>query len=372
MKKRIISLAICLTLLLGSSSVLANGIDIEYIESMAKLIKSNYLYEVEDAKLTEGAIKGLFSSLDPYSAYYTEEEYKQLTQSLTGELDQAGIGVKLRESEGQIIITDIIKNNSAEKAGLQAEDIIVSIDEAEIKDMPLQSIVEKIKGLAGTKVKIGIERPGAEEILNFEVMREPIIINPVEYRVLDGNVGYVKINEFNNNSLIGVKTALHHFDAKKIDQIVFDVRDNPGGYLSTVSDMLQMLVPKGPIFHTRDSKGRKTTTNSNNPNPAKYKLAVLVNENSASAAEIFAAAVKERGVGKVIGSQTFGKGTVQSIVELNDGGAMKLTVAEYFTPNMNRVNKVGVTPDIIIDPIYKEGTSPVLEKALEQLKLMKS
>ena len=369
MKKRITSLALSLTLILNTSSIFANVIDTEYIESMANLIKNNYLYEVEDKKLTEGAIKGLFASLDPYSAYYTQEEYKELTQNLTGELDQAGIGVQLTEDQGIITITDIIKNNSAEKAGLKAEDTIVCIDHAEIRDMPLQSIVEKIKGLAGTKVNIGVSRQGTEEILYFDIVREPIIINPVEYRILDGNIGYIKINEFNNNSLIAVKTALHQFDRKKASQVIFDVRDNPGGYLATVNQMLQLLVPKGPLFHTRDSKGKMTTTLSYNEKPAKYKLAVLVNENSASASEIFAAAIKERQAGTIIGRQTFGKGTVQSIVEMKDGGAIKLTVAEYFTPNKNRVNKVGVTPDILIEDIYKEETDIFLEKAIDSLQL---
>ena len=178
----------------------------------------------------------------------------------------------------------------------------------------------------------------------------------------------IKINEFNNNSLIGMKIALHQFDAKGIKKVIFDVRDNPGGYLSSVTDMLRLLLPKGPLYHTRDSKDIITTSNSYNAMKVpKYKLAVLTDENSASAAEIFAGAIQDTKAGKIIGTKTFGKGTVQNIMETTDGGAIKITVAEYFTPNMKRVNKVGITPDIKIDAIYKEGTDQVLEKAVKEL-----
>ncbi len=368
MKRRILSLTLCLTLILSTSSIFANGIDTEYIDSMAKFIKQNYLYEVEDKALMEGAIKGLFSALDPYSQYYTAEEYKVLTEVLTGELDEAGIGVKITHIEGVVTITDIIKNNPAQKAGLKAGDIILFIDKADIKNMTLEEITNLIKGKAGTKVNIGVKRAGSEKILYYNVGREPIIINPVEYREVEGGIGYIKINEFNNNSLIGVKTALHQFDANGVKKVIFDVRNNPGGYLNSVTDMLRILLPQGPLYHTRDSKGIITTSHSyNKMKSPKYKLAVLTDENSASAAEIFAGAIQDRGAGKIIGTKTFGKGTVQNIMETTDGGAIKITVAEYFTPNMKRVNKIGIMPDIKIDAIYKEGTDQALEKAVKQL-----
>ena len=368
MKKRILSLTLCLTLILGTSSIFANGLDTEYIESMANFIKQNYLYEIEDKKLMEGAIKGLFSTLDPYSQYYTAEEYKLLTETLTGELDQAGIGVKITHVEGVVTITDVMKSNPAQKSGLKPEDIILSINQADIKEMTIEEITNLIRGKAGTTVKLGVKRLGSEKTLYYNVVREPIIINPVEYREIEGGIGYVKINEFNNNSLISVKTALHQFDAKGVKKVIFDVRDNPGGYLSSVCDMLRILVPKGPLYHTRDSKGVITTAHSyNTMNSPKYNIAVLTNENSASAAEIFAGAIQDRKAGTLIGTKTFGKGTVQNIMETTDGGAIKITVAEYFTPNMKRVNQVGITPDIKIDTVYKEETDQVLEKAVEHL-----
>lgn len=368
MKKRILSLSLSLSILLSTTSVFANGLDLEYIDKVTSLIKDSYLYQVEDQDLTEGALKGIFKTLDPYSNYYTKAEYQKLTQSLNGQIEHAGIGIEISDISGVVKIKEVIKNNQAEKAGLKIEDIIISVDDIEVAELPIDNITELIKGKAGSTVKIGIVRENEEEPLYFNIVREPIVITPVEYRELETGIGYIKINEFNNNALIGVKTAIRQFDAKNIKKIVFDVRNNPGGYLSTVSEMLQPLVPRGPIFHTVDSKGRKTTEYSYNRNP-KYKIAVLTNENSASASEIFAGAIKERGVGIVVGSQTFGKGTVQSIMETPTGGAIKLTIAEYFTPKMNRVNEVGITPDIIINDVYnKEETDLVLQRAVEELR----
>lgn len=367
MKKRILSLTLSISILLSTAGAFADGLDLEYIDRVSQLIKDSYLYEVEDSDLTEGALKGMFKALDPYSNYYTKEEYQKLTDSLNGEINQAGIGIEITDLSGVVKITEVIKNNQAEKAGLKKDDIIISIDDIEVAELPIDNITKLLKGKAGTKVKIGIIRENQEEPIYFDIVREPLVITPVEYRELETGIGYIKINEFNNNALIAVKTALRQFDAKNIKNIIFDVRDNPGGYLNTVSEMLQLLVPRGPIFHTRDSKGRKTTEYSYNNNP-KYKLAVLTNENSASASEIFAGAIKERRVGVVIGSQTFGKGTVQNIMETPNGGAIKLTVAEYFTPQMNRVNEVGITPNIIIDPYNKEETDLVLERAVEEFR----
>ena len=367
MKKRILSLVLGTTLLFSTSTIFANTIDTQYIEDMVDVIKNNYLFEVDKDELTENALKGLFGGLDPYSAYYTKEEYKALTESLTGELEEASIGVRLMEDENnKINIIEVIENNPAEKAGIKRNDTIVSVDDADVESIPLEKVKCLISGKAGSKVTIGIERTGEDEILYFDLTREQVIINPVSYHIIDGKIGYIDINEFNNNSLIGVKTALDKFDGKNVDKVIFDVRNNPGGYLSTVKDMLNMLVAEGPIYCIKDSKGNETTEYSTNKNP-KYKLAVLTNKKSASASEIFAGAIQDRKSGLIIGTTTYGKGTVQSIMETNYGGAIKLTVAEYFTANKRKVNGIGITPDILIEDTNEGNEDLVLETAIQNM-----
>lgn len=367
MKKRILSLLLGVTLLFSSTSIFANTVDVEYIDSLAGIIKDNYLFDIDNDKLTENAIKGMFSGLDSYSGYYTADEYKALTETLTGESEKAGIGIRVLEDEDdQINIIEAIRGNPAEEAGIQRGDILVSVDDAIIEHIPLAKVIKLIEGEVGSKVTIGIKRQGVEDTLYFDLKRAKIIVNPASYSIVDGNIGYIKINDFNNNSLIAVKTALHQFDSKNVEKVIFDVRDNPGGYLSTVKDMLNMLVKEGPIFTIRDSQGNETTEYSTNKNP-KYKLAVLTNRKSASASEIFAGAIQDRGAGIIVGTRTFGKGTVQSIMETNYGGAIKLTVAEYFTANKKRVNGIGITPDVRIEDAISGQKDQVLEKAIEKL-----
>lgn len=362
MKKRILSLTMAIILTLSTTAFAKPTLDLEYIKELTEMIEQYYPYEVQDGKLTEGALKGIFGSLDPHSGYYTVEEYKRLTEDLNGQISDAGIGIRIMDQNGSIVVAELIKGNPAEISGLKKGDIIVSIDGKDVKGKTVDDASTLIRGKIDTKVKIGVTRGGKN--LSFNITRKPIVINPVEWKVIDKKTGYIKISEFNNNATIAVKTAISDFNKKNIKNIVFDVRDNPGGYLSSVIEMLNLVTPKGPIVHVKDSKGKITTHNSYN-NTASYKMMVLVNENSASASEIFAGAIQDRGVGKVVGTVTYGKGTVQDIVPLEKGGAIKLTVAEYFTPNMKKVNGVGIIPDIKIKDIYKEGTDLVLEKALK-------
>lgn len=366
MKKRILSLTLTIILILSTSTSFAKStIDIDYIESLIKIIEDDYLYETKGETLTEGALKGIFGSLDPYSGYYTQEEYKKLTEDLTGEIIEAGIGVRVSGQNGTIVIIDLIKGNPAEISGLKKGDIIVSVDGTDVTKLSVDEASALIRGEIGKQVKIGVLRDGKN--LLFNIMRKPIVFNPVEWKEIDKKTGYIKISEFNNSATNGVRAALVEMDKKNIKNIVFDVRDNPGGYLTSVIDILRFLLPEGPIVHVKDSNGKTVSYNSYNKK-APYNLVVLTNEQSASASEIFAGAVQDRGVGKTVGTTTYGKGTVQNIVPLIRGGAIKLTVAEYFTPKMKKVNTVGIIPDIEVKDIYKEGTDPVLEKALKSFK----
>ncbi len=341
--------------------------ELEFLGNLLKLIKANYAYEVTEKQLIEGAMKGLFYNLDDYSNYYTEEEFKELNEIVSG--DFGGIGIHIIEKNGNIEVVTPIKDTPGFKAGIQPGDIIVSVDDADIKGITSKKATELMRGEPGTKVKLGIVREGEPKVLYLDIVRELITINPIEYEILKDNIGYIKITEFNNHTLENVLKAMGHFNINKVDKIIFDVRNNPGGSLSEVINVLRFLVPRGPIVHVKYSDGEIETHYSYN-DEVNFKLAVLVNKGSASASEIFAGAIQDTKVGTIIGTTTFGKGTVQTIVPLVNGGGIKLTIAEYLTANQNPVNKIGIKPDIVVENTTKEDLQ--LKKAIEVLKAIKN
>lgn len=333
-----------------------------FLENLIKFVKLNYAYEVTEEQLVEGAIKGALSVLDGYSSYYTENEFKELNETLSGEF--GGIGVHITEKDGYILVVSPIKGTPGFKAGILPEDLIVTVDDVDIKGFTTQKAASLIRGEPGTTVKLGIRRNGEDKLLYFNLTRAIIEINPVEYEILKNNIGYIKITEFNDHALENVIKVLGEFDNNKVKKVIFDLRNNPGGGLNEVLNILRFLIPEGPLVHIRDANENIRTYNSYLDAP-KYKLAVLVNGGSASASEIFAGAVQDRGVGTIIGTKTFGKGTVQTVLTLVNGGGLKLTTAEYLTPNKNPVNNVGIEPDIIVENTTEEDLQ--LKKAIKVL-----
>ncbi|SDY69721.1 carboxyl-terminal processing protease [Proteiniborus ethanoligenes] len=380
--KKFLPIILAFTLIIASPSTLALG-EVEqpqqmeqaeqqeynvkealtFLENLIKFVKLNYAYEVTEEQLVEGAIKGALSVLDGYSSYYTENEFKELNETLSGEF--GGIGVHITEKDGYILVVSPIKGTPGFKAGILPEDLIVTVDDVDIKGFTTQKAASLIRGEPGTTVKLGIRRNGEDKLLYFNLTRAIIEINPVEYEILKNNIGYIKITEFNDHALENVIKVLGEFDNNKVKKVIFDLRNNPGGGLNEVLNILRFLIPEGPLVHIRDANENIRTYNSYLDAP-KYKLAVLVNGGSASASEIFAGAVQDRGVGTIIGTKTFGKGTVQTVLTLVNGGGLKLTTAEYLTPNKNPVNNVGIEPDIIVENTTEEDLQ--LKKAIKILK----
>lgn len=339
------------------------GQELKYLGNMLKLIKANYAYDVTERELMDGAMKGLFYNLDEYSNYYTEREFKQLREEITG--DFGGIGVNITRKNGYITVITPLNGTPGYKAGILPEDIIVSVDGEDVTKFTTRDASELIRGEPGTKVKLGIMREGNPNPIYIEVIRQKIEINPVEYEILDGKIGYIKIGEFNDHALDNVVMALNRLNKEKIKDIIFDVRNNPGGGLNEVVNTLRLVVPKGPIVHVKHSDGRLQTYSAF-ANVPEYNMVVLTNKGSASAAEIFAGAIKDRKLGTIVGTTTFGKGTVQSLIPLTNGGGIKLTIAEYLTANKNPVNKVGIEPDIIVEDNIEKDLQ--LKKAIEVIK----
>lgn len=360
--RKLVSLILVVLILQLSFPVTAevlnqSNLDLNYFLYIKSLIENNYFYDLTESELMEGAIKGLFQALDENSQYYTKEEYEKLVEDLSG--DFVGIGVYIKEDKGSIIITESIKGSPAEKAGLKPQDEIISVDGKSVKGKSLEEVTRLIKGAPGTTVKIGINRNNRKIYKNIK--RAEITINPVEYQILKDNIGYLKISQFNPHTYESVLSALKEFDKKKISNIIIDLRNNPGGMLGEVVNVLNLFIPEGPIVHVK-YKNNVEQTYYSKLKKAKYKLAVLVNENSASASEIFAGAVKDREVGKIIGTKTYGKGTVQQIIPLPYGDGIKLTIAEYQTPNRKTINQKGIQPDIVV-----RNPNQQLQKAIEIL-----
>ena len=335
--------------------------DMIFFQEVMDLIQEKYPFEIKEEDLIISAVKGMLNSLDDYSDYYTKEEADQMFTSLNGNF--SGIGVYINEKEGYINVDRPIKNGPAEKAGIKAGDLITTVDDLDIKDMGSDKASQLIKGPTGTKVKLGVLRNGTK--LEFNIKRANIEIIPVEYEIMENNIGYIRLEEFSTPSTIEVKKALNEFDKKAVKKVILDLRDNPGGYLDQAISIGELFVPKGDIVHVRD-KNNKTRTYKSKLEKTKYDLVVLVNERSASASEILAGAIKDRKAGKIVGTATFGKDLVQSLITVNDGSLVKLTTSVYLTPNKERIYKVGIKPDIEIENDGLEDLQ--LMKALEILK----
>lgn len=318
--------------------------DIFYFMEIMDIIQENYVYGIKKEDLIKGAIKGLFYNLDPHSQYYTKEEFQELVELTSGNF--VGIGVYVTEEKGYVKITDIIEGGPAHRMGMKPGDVILEVDGQDVDGLSMEEVAALIRGEAGTYVKLKIRRN--DNVIVYNIRRELVEVNPVEYSFINNNIAYIQIREFNEHTTENLEKALKNIDKKRIKNIIVDLRNNPGGLLVEATGALEFFVPQGPLVHIRYKGGGEETLYSHLKEP-KYNLAVLVNEYSASASEIFAGAVQDTGVGKIIGTTTYGKGTVQLMLSLPLGDGMKITVAEYLTPNRRNINQTGIQPDIVVE-----------------------
>lgn len=372
MSKRISILLLAIILLIPNFSIAITSEtlqspgkepDLMFFVETYQYIKDNYPFEVEDKQLIEGGLKGMLQTLDPYSDYYTQEEATEVYKEMFGTF--SGIGVYIEEKDSYINIKDTIKDAPGQKAGLEKDDLIISIDGTSTKGMPLANAQKLIKGLIGTKVKLELNRIGKSKPIIIEVTRDRIIVNPVEYEILEGDIGYIKLKDFTQYATIEVNKALEEFDTKGIKKVILDLRNNPGGLLNQAIEISKEFIPSGPIVHIKE-RNKDLETHLSNNQSTKYKLVLLVNENSASASEIVAGAIKDTKAGTIIGKKTYGKGIVQSMIPLSNGSIVKMTTAEYLTPNKTSIHGVGIEPDIMIENTETEDLQ--LIEAIKTLK----
>ena len=344
----------------------------EKIAELKKLIDKNYLHDVDEEELQEGIYKGYISGLDdPYSVYYDEEETKSFYETTEGEYDGIGAVLSQNMDTGIITLVQIYDDSPAMKAGLQDEDILYKVDKEEVTGEDLTEVVSHIKGEKGTTVDITVLRGEENEEVTVTVTRDTIQAQTVEYRMLEDNLGYIAVSEFDSVTYDQYQQALEDLQNQGMQGLIVDLRNNPGGNLSTVCDMLDLMLPEGLIVYTEDKDGNRQEMTSDDEHQFNLPMTVLMNGNSASASEIYAGAIQDYCLGKIVGTQSYGKGVVQQIFDLKDGTCVKLTIAEYFTPNGRNINGEGITPDVEVE-YEKDENNPdadnQLEKAMEILK----
>lgn len=318
---------------------------IKYLENM---IDEEYLGEISTDKLEEGVYAGLICGLgDVYSRYYTKDEYEQ--ESVTTEGSYVGIGVAMQKyTAGGIQIVECYKGSTAEEAGVKVDDVITAINGEDITDTELQDVVSMIKDNEDKDVVLTVQRKG-EDTQEITVKVSNVELPSVFGEMLDENTGYIQITEFKGVTVEQYEEVFADLKEQGMERLVVDLRDNPGGLLNVVCDILRDILPEGLIVYTEDKNGNRSEETCDGKNPLDMPLAVLVNGNSASASEIFAGAVKDYGIGTIVGTTTYGKGVVQSIRQLSDGSAVKLTIANYYTPKGNSINKTGIRPGVEVE-----------------------
>lgn len=347
--------------MLGSNADLTKGMasyDKELIgemDSLKGLLNQNFLFDYEEKDLYNGALKGMFANLgDPYTSYYPEEEFSSLMENLDGRYK--GIGVTVSASkEGLIKVIQVFEDSPAEEAGMKPGDFLKTVEGTEYDASELDKAVAEIKGESGTKVKIEVirmseDKPEGEEIPML-VERRDVTVDTVytdSLNIADKKIGYLRLSAFDDITWGDFKDKYARLKNEDIDGLVFDLRNNPGGALDVCLDIADTFLDEGVIVTTEDKNGEVITEKSDG-DMDDIPMTVLINENSASASEILAAAFKDRGRAKIVGKKSFGKGIVQKLFPLDNGAGAKITISEYKTPEGKKINEIGVEPDIEVE-----------------------
>lgn len=335
------------------------------LNAIDSVLESFYFGDVDDETAKDKIYKAYLSSYgDKYTMYYTADEYKALKESTNGKF--YGIGAVCQLSgEGGVLLVDVYDNGAGYQAGLRSGDRVVNVDGRDITDMELSSAVALIKGDKGTSVTLEVIR--GTERLTFSAVRDAVEAKTVSYTLLDNNIGYLSISQFEEVTTKQFKAAVEDLQSQGMKGLVIDIRNNPGGLLDTVVGMLKYMLPDGLIVYTEDKQGNRKEYKGQDNDEFNLPLAVIVNGNSASASEIFAGAIQDYGKGTIIGTQTYGKGIVQTVKPLTDGSAIKFTIAKYFTPKGQDIHGKGVTPDMVVEYDTDADVDTQLDAAIKNV-----
>lgn len=364
----------------GSSITGSTGelVDSELTSKLSTLetIIEKYYYQDDVSKedLETGIYRGMMDAVgDPYTVYYTPEEIQELYQQTEGIYYGIGAYVALDETTNRTKIVSPIPGTPAEEAGLRADDILYEVDGVDTYDMDINSVVALIKGEEGTTVSLTIYRAGEPDFIYVDVMRRKVEAPTVEFEMLEDGMAYIQITEFDEVTVDQFAEALAEARASEMEGLIIDVRANPGGSLDAVVNICQMLLPEGMIVYTEDKYGSRSEYTCDGKKEFDLPLVLLVDGNSASAAEIMAGAIQDYGIGTLVGTTTFGKGIVQQVVNLRDGSAVKITVSSYYTPSGRNIHGTGIDPDVEVifdgERYYsEEAFDNQLDKAKEVLR----
>ena len=379
-KKKFLVAALALLLtgvLIGQGLVQAKSSDtyddLKAFTQALELIKRQYVEEPDTKELIQGAIKGMVSSLDPHSSYMTERAFKEMSMDIKGEFQ--GVGIQIGIKNAQLTIIAPIEGTPGDRAGLAAGDKILKINDEWTKDLTIEEAVDKMRGPKNTQVRLMIFREGWDKPKEFAITRDVIKVQSVKKKMLGDGIGYVKITQFQGQTGVELEKALKELEAQGMKKLVLDLRNNPGGILDASVDVSGLFMPKNKLVVYL--QGRKTPRTdyltTSDAAPREYPVVVLVNTGSASASEIVAGALQDSHRALIVGTQTFGKGSVQTVYSLDNGTGLRLTTAKYYTPSGRSIQNVGITPDVEVTlPVVKEAKSGdsvhmvVREKDLER------
>ncbi len=342
----------------------------EQFREIRSILESSFNGDLNDEKQAEGALRGYVASLgDPYTVYLNASEAEELSNDLAGQL--SGIGVEVGLKNDRLTVIAPIDETPAAKAGIRAGDVIATIDGQSTSELTLDEAVKKIRGEKGTEVKLTVVREG-EEPKELAITRDQIQVSSVKYEVKDGDVGYIRVRRFGDDTDTAIRNAAADLAKQGVDKIVLDLRDNPGGYLNSAVTVSSEFLADGVVVEER---GRHMESKQLVANPGgnltNAKLVILINEGSASASEITAGALKDNDRAILVGEKTYGKGSVQEVKQLSNGAQLKVTVAGWFTPKGVNISKEGIKPDIEVKLTPEDsnaGRDPQLEKALEAVR----
>ncbi|MCZ7573823.1 MAG: S41 family peptidase [Ardenticatenaceae bacterium] len=356
----------------SAAATTRDGIDLKVLWEAVTLLQQHFYGRIPGARdLTYAAIRGVVAATnDQHTAFVDPEQARLLDEDLQGEFD--GIGATVRMENDELMIVATLPKSPAEHAGLVSGDIVLRVNDTPLKGKSLIEAISLIRGPRGTNIHLTVRREGASGLLEFDIVRDRILVPVVESRVIQGEdgkpLGYLKLNDFGARAPEEVKKALSELKAQDVNGLILDLRNNPGGYLSSAVEVSSQFIGDGTILTEKGSSGRDQIHRAESGGLAlDIPLVVLVNEGSASASEILAGAVQDTGRGTLIGTKTFGKGSVQITNQLSDGSSLRVTVAHWFTPKGRAIHEVGIEPEIVVERTpadLKAGRDPQLDRAI--------
>ena len=344
------------------------------LDLIDQLVSQYYLNQddIDVDQLEENIYYGYLAGLDePYTTYYTAEEYQRVMESSSGEYSGIGTYVSQDVTTGIITFVNPFEEGPAYGAGIRNGDVLYAVEGEEVTGEDLNDVVARMKGEEGTDVNLTIYRSDGDQYIDVTVTRQNVEVPTVEYEMLEDHIGYIQITEFDDVTVEQFKEAVDDLRSQGMEKVIFDVRDNPGGLFSSVCDILDVLLPQELLVYTEDKDGNREETYAEDDDALDIPMAVLVNGSSASASEIFTGALKDYDKAEIIGTTTFGKGIVQSIIPLSDGSAVKITTSKYYTPSGVCIHDIGIDPDIEVeaeaDTTDSEAADDQLQSAIDYL-----